>query len=128
MIFKYYLLLLIDYLVLQKNIGKAVPLFEYLIPDSEKNIEKHTKFLSMLSSMNIDKIEEIEEEQKRLNKSISFKVKYPKDYLWQIYYSENTDKYFMIVPTEDLEYSAFFYILKKQLNSKKNSKEKILFQ
>ena len=82
----------------------------------------------MLSSMNIDKIEEIEEEQKRLNKSISFKVKYPKDYLWQIYYSENTDKYFMIVPTEDLEYSAFFYILKKQLNSKKNSKEKILFQ
>lgn len=80
----------------------------------------------MISSMDIDKIEELDDEQKRLNDNIPFKVKYQKDYLWQIYYSEYTNKYFMLVPTEDLEYSAFFYILKKQLqNAKKRKQEKI---
>ncbi len=80
----------------------------------------------MISSMDIDKIEEIDNEQKRLNDNIPFKVKYQKDYLWQIYYSEYTNKYFMLVPTEDLEYSAFFYILKKQLqNARKRKQEKI---
>ncbi len=112
--------------MLQKSIGKAVPLYEYLTPETEENIERHTKFLSMLSNMNVDKIEEIENEQKRLNENVPFKVKYPKDYLWQIYYSDYTDKYFMLVTTEDLEYSAFFYVLKKQLqNAKKKKKEKI---
>ncbi|MBQ2916655.1 MAG: hypothetical protein IJE59_00495 [Clostridia bacterium] len=107
--------------------GKAVPLYEYLIQNSEENIEKHTKFLSMISSMNIDKIEEIENEQKILNKNIPFKVKYPKDYLWQIYYSEYTDKYFMLVTTEDLDQTAFFYLLKKQLESKNRKKEEKIF-
>lgn len=80
----------------------------------------------MISSMDINKIEEIDNEQKRLNDNIPFKVKYQKDYLWQIYYSEYTNKYFMLVPTEDLEYSAFFYILKKQLqNARKRKQEKI---
>ena len=105
--------------------SKAVPLYEYLITESEENIERHTKFLSMLSNMDIDKVEEIEKEQNILNDKTPFRVKYPKDYLWQIYYSEYTDKYFMLVPTEDLDYSAFFYILKQQLKSKKTSEEKI---
>ena len=38
----------------------------------------------MVESMNISKIEEIEKEQKILNQRIPFKIKYPKDYLWQI--------------------------------------------
>ncbi len=97
-----------------------------MIPDSTENIERHAKFLSIMSNMNINEIEEIENEQKRLNEDVPFKVKYQKDYLWQIYYSEYTDKYFMLVTTEDLDYSAFFYVLKKQLqNAKKKKKEKI---
>lgn len=73
----------------------------------------------MVKNLEIDKIEEIEEEQKILNKQIPFKIKYPKDYLWQIYYSEYTNKYFMLVTIEDLEYSAFFYLLKQQLAGNK---------
>lgn len=103
----------------QKNIGKAVPLYEYLSPEKEENIERHTKFLEMVKNLEIDKIEEIEQEQKILNKQIPFKIKYPKDYLWQIYYSEYTNKYFMLVTIEDLEYSAFFYLLKQQLAGNK---------
>ena len=74
--------------------------------------------------MNINQIQEIEEEQKILNEHIPFKIKYPKDYLWQIYYSEYTNQYFMLVTIEDLEYSAFFYLLKKQLQ---NSKQEEIF-
>lgn len=88
-------------------------------PEKEENIERHTKFLEMVKNLEIDKIEEIEQEQKILNKQISFKIKYPKDYLWQIYYSEYTNKYFMLVTIEDLEYSAFFYLLKQQLAGNK---------
>ena len=102
--------------------GKAVPLYAYLNSEIEENIERHTKFLSMTSQMNIDRIEEIEKEQEILNKNIPFMVKFPKDYLWQIYYSEFTNKYFMLVPTEDLDYSAFFYLLKKQLQNKEGQK------
>ena len=42
----------------QKNIGKAVPLCEYLTPEKEENIERHTKFLAMVKNMETDKIEE----------------------------------------------------------------------
>ena len=103
----------------QKNIGKAVPLYEYLIPEKEESIERHTKFLEMVKNLEADKIEEISEEQKILNKQVPFKIKYPKDYLWQIYYSEYTYKYFMLVTIEDLEYSAFLYLLKQQLAGNK---------
>jgi len=101
--------------------GKAVPLYAYLDENSEENIERHTTFLNMLNKLNINEVEDIEKEQKELNKKVPFTVKYPKNYLWQIYYSEYTNKYFMLVTTEDLDYSAFFYVLKMQL-SKKNSK------
>lgn len=123
MIYKYYLQKQTGYLVLQKSTGKAVPLFAYLNQNEEENIERHTKFLAMVSNMDVQKIEEIEQEQKVLAKKIPFKVKYPKDFLWQIYYSEYTNQYFMLVPTEELDHSAFFYLLKKQLEA--NNEEKI---
>ena len=76
----------------------------------------------MLKEIKIEDIEKIEEEQQAINKKIPFKVRYPGNYLWQIYYAENTNKYFMIVPTEDKDYSTFFYVLKKQIEKKKAGK------
>lgn len=101
---------------------KASPLAEYLDSQSEENILKYTTFLNMLKSFNIDEVERIAEEQEKLNKKIPFKVKYENNYLWQIYYSENTDQYFMLVPTEDSDYSTFFYLLKKQLEKRRTGK------
>lgn len=101
---------------------KARPLMEYLDEKNEENFIKHTTFLNMLKNVKIEDIEKIEKEQIQLNKKIPFKVKFDGNYLWQIYYSENTDKYFMIVPTEDSEYSTFFFLLKKQLEKKKTGK------
>ena len=101
---------------------KARPLFEYLDRDNEENILKYTTFLNMLRNMNVEEIEKVEEEQIKLNQRIPFKVKFQGNYLWQIYYSENTDKYFMIVPIEDTNYSTFFFLLKKQLEANKGEK------
>lgn len=100
----------------------AKPLVSYLDPKTEEEKQLHEEFLRMLSEVDIDEIKEIEEQQQNLNKKIPFKIRYPKNYLWQIYYSENDEKYFMIVTTEDKDYSTFFYVLKKQLEKKKAGK------
>ena len=107
---------------LDEKYRKARPLYEYLDSENEDNVVKHATFLNMLKNMDIEEIKKIEKEQSNLNKEIPFKVKFKGNYLWQIYYSANTDKYFMIVPTEDTDYSAFFYVLKKQIESKRTSK------
>lgn len=108
---------------IEEKYKKSSPLESYLDNTKEENIIKHTTFLNMLKQVNISDIEKIEEEQKNLNKRIPFKVKYENNYLWQIYYSENTGIYFMLVPTEDSDYSTFFYLLKKKIE--KNRGEKI---
>lgn len=107
---------------IEEKYRKASPLADYLDSESEENILKHTTFLNMLNNFNIEDVEKVEEEQTNLNKKIPFKVKYENNYLWQIYYSENTDRYFMLVPTEDSDYSTFFYLLKKQLEKRRTGK------
>lgn len=107
---------------LEEKYKKASPLSEFLDNKNEENYIKHTTFLNMLKNVKIEKIEEIEQEQEKLKKEIPFKVKFESNYMWQIYYSKNTDKYFMLVPTDDSEYEAFFYLLKKKLENKKAEK------
>ena len=107
---------------IKEKYAKAEPLASYLDSKNEENQEKHETFLRMLKEVNIEDIEKIEAEQQIINKKIPFKVRYSGNYLWQIYYAEATDKYFMIVPTEDKDYSTFFYVLKKQVEKKKAGK------
>ena len=101
---------------------QASPLADYLDSKSEENEEKYNTFLRMVEEVKISDIEKIEQEQQQINKKIPFKVRYSGNYLWQIYYSEQDDKYFMIVPTEDKDYSTFCYVLKKQIEKKKAGK------
>ena len=105
---------------IKEKYEKAEPLYYYLDNKNPENITKHTKFLEMLSKVTIGEIEEVEEEQKNLSKRLPFKVKFTGNYLWQIYYSDISNKYFMIVPTEDSDYSTFFYLIKKKIEKNKN--------
>lgn len=107
---------------IENRMKQAKPLADYLDSEKEENIIRYATFLKMLEEVDIEEIEEIEQEQNNLNKKIPFQVKYERNYLWQIYYSEIENQYFMLVPTEDTDYSAFFYLLKKQLENKKTSK------
>lgn len=106
----------------KEKYAKAMPLVSYLVPKTDEDEERHETFLRMLREVKIEDIEKIEQEQQQVNKKIPFKVRYPGNYLWQIYYSSATEKYFMIVPTEDKDYSTFFYVLKKQIEKKKAGK------
>ena len=97
----------------------AKPISEFLEPKSEEDIENFAVFLNMLKNTEISEIMEIEESQKKLNKEIPYKVRYEKNYLWQIYYSDYSDQYFMMVPSEEGEYGSFFYLLKEQIKKGK---------
>ena len=77
--------------------------------------------------MNIGKIKEIEEEQRKLENYIPFKVKYDENYLWQIYYSEYTKTYYMLAPIEDLDCSCLFYLIREQIKYAKTGIDKSIF-
>ena len=109
---------------IKEKYSKASPLADYLEPDENNERKQHDyeTFIKMLEEVKIEEIEKIEKEQQTINKKIPFKVRYSGNYLWQIYYAEATEQYFMIVPTEDKDYSTFFYVLKKQIEKKKAGK------
>lgn len=99
------------------------PIYPYLVPENEKDIIKHSTFLKMLQNVEIDEITEISEQQDKLDKNIPFLIKYDKNYLWEIYYSNNLHKYYMLVTTEDKEYGSLFYLLREQLKNRNKNKK-----
>lgn len=112
---------------IKEKYTNASSIKEYLVPQKEEDVFKHNTFLRMLKEVQIEEIEKLTKEQEALNKNIPFKVKFEENYLWQIYYSDIDDVYFMLVPTEDLEYASFFYLLKKQIECYKNKEEQMIF-
>ena len=106
--------------------SKALPISEYL-KDTEENVVNHAMFLKMIENLDKKEIDRIDEEQKLASKKVPFKVKYDTNYLWEIYYSEFTGKYFMMVTTEDQNYNAFFYLLKKQIEAYKSGIDELIF-
>ena len=105
----------------------ASPIVEYLDSKSEDNIEKFATFLKMVSTMKKDRMDEIEKEQKELNEKIPYEVKYPNNYIWQIYYSDVAKKYFMLVPTNEQDNNALFYLLKEQIANVRARKPRFIF-
>ena len=106
---------------LEEKYRKATPLIAFLDNQSEESSIRHSIFLNMLKQLSLEDLEKLEKEQQKLSKNVPFRVKYENNYLWQIYYAENTDRYFMLVPTGDTNYTAFFYLLKKKLENKSKS-------
>ena len=112
---------------LKEKYKLASPLFTYLEEKDEESIEKFATFLKMLTDVKIDKIEELEEEQKQIKQSIPTEVKYKNNFVWQIYYSDYAQKYFMLVPTKEQDCSAMFYLLKKQIETRKSKKKEMIY-
>lgn len=102
-----------------QKIEKMSELSYYL---NKKNEDEYESFLDLLNNASIDEIEEVEKFQKSFKNSEPSKIKYYKDYLWQIYYIEKVNKYCMIVPLQETEQQCFLYLLKKKISK---SKEKI---
>ena len=89
----------------------AKPLSAYLQADDRKSKEIFNDVLDLASVNEIKRLENLQEKLEE----IPYFVKYDKNYLWQIYYSKEDNKYFMLFPANEGETSVLFYIIKKKL-------------
>lgn len=102
---------------LKDKYAKAMPLHKYMLPaGNDEELEYYTTFLKMLKEVSINEIENVATLQKELEKKEPFKVKYNRDHLWQIYYSEASGKYFMLVCSKEKTFAEFFYLLKAKID------------
>ena len=84
---------------------EAIPLKEYLNKENKELFEIFTRLIKQIS---IDDIEELDKQQNELEEKLPIDIKFNKDYLWQIYYSAEEDKYFMLAPITETEYAQIF--------------------
>ena len=108
---------------IKEKYQNASSIYTYLVAENKDDMIKHATFLKMLETVEIEEIEQISEEQDKLNNEIPFLVKYDKNYLWEIYYSQYLHKYFMLVTIEDKDYGGFFYLLREQLKNRDKNKK-----
>jgi len=85
----------------EKKYKLAEPLINYFRPENEELMENYLTFLKMVRQLNIEKLKDIELEQKEYQNKIPYEIKYRENYKWDIYYSEIENKYFMMFPTEE---------------------------
>lgn len=91
------------------------------------NQEKHIELIEALSNISIEEIQKIEEEQNILNEKMPWNVKYKDAFKWQIYYSKNDNKYFMLVPLSEKDNATLFYLLKEKINCLNNKIDKKIY-
>lgn len=111
----------------EKKYKLAKPLSEFLNANSEEYIEDYLKFIELLKKVDFDGIDAIEKRQKQFQKQVPFEVKYKDNFIWDIYYSETEDKYFMMFPIEEQEIEPLFYLIKKKLELQKKSKNEYIY-
>lgn len=109
---------------IQKKYAEALPLKCFLNGDGdEEEVAFFKTFSKIVRNMTKEEIEKVAKMQEEFAGKEPFKVKYNRDHLWQIYYSAEADKYFMLVCTKEQTYAEFLYLLKTQIEfNKKRSK------
>ena len=112
---------------LNEKLKTAMPISYYMKLYSEENLEQYTSFLNMISHLNIDKIENIEKEQKALNAQIPYEIKYKNNYIWQIYYSDVEDKYFMLYSSNENNAECLFYLIKRKIAAQRARKKELIY-
>ena len=94
---------------IKKKYAEAMPLRCFLNYDGDdEEVMLYKTFSKIVRNMSAQEIEKIEKIQEEFNGEEPFKVKYNRDHLWQIYYSEESNKYFMLVCTKEETFSEFF--------------------
>lgn len=95
---------------LKQRYTTSIPIQEYIKLNREK-------FEMLVDNSNLDEIKKIEEQQESFKDKIPFFIKYEKNYLWQVYYSKEDDKYFMLYPANESEAGVLFYLIKQKLEN-----------
>ncbi len=112
---------------LKEKYKLSVPLSVCLDSKKEDNIENFANFMKMFANLDKNRIEEIAKEQEGLNEKIPYEVKYPNNYIWQIYYSDYAKKYFMLVPVKEQDNNALLYLLKEKIANSRARKPRFIF-
>lgn len=108
---------------LKEKYKLASHISQYFKDEEKKCIE----LIEALSNTSLEEIQKIEEEQKILNEKMPWSVKYKNAFKWQIYYSKNDNKYFMLVPLNEKDNATLFYILKEKINCLNNNLDKKIY-
>lgn len=113
---------------ISEKFKKADYLSEYIkTSDDEENMEKNAIFLEMLQKLDLKKLQELEEKQEQYKQRLPYEVKYSENFIWQIYYSEVSDKYFMLFPSNESSVESLFYIIKKKIETKRSRKKELIY-
>ena len=97
--------------------------FVDFIKQSEIDNEKSLKLINLFNTISQDNIKKVEDEQDKLQMEPPFLVHYAKSQLWQVYYSQDSNKYFMLVPLKEECFDQFFFLLKKKLELQRSKKD-----
>ncbi len=85
------------------------------VPIQEYYKENKDEFIALAEKTSKSKIEELENEQKEFEKHIPYFIRYENNYIWQIYYSDIEDKYFMLFPANEGETESLFFMIKQKI-------------
>lgn len=112
---------------LKEKYKLAKPLSQYIQLDETQNLEEYTTFLQMLQELDLERLKQLEYEQGKMQEQIPFEVKYKENFIWQIYYAEETGTYFMLFPTNETRTESLFYLLKKKIEAHKSRKKQYIY-
>ena len=87
----------------------AMPFGEF-IRLSQQDTDKSVQLLNVFQKISEANIRRIDIEQEKMQNRIPFQVHYNRSQLWQIYYSEETDRYFMLASLKEDTFDELFYL------------------
>ena len=111
---------------IKEKYSKSMPLGRF-IEESEHDSEKSAELLNLFERISDVSIKRVALEQSKMAEKIPFTVHFPKNQLWQIYYSADTDRYFMLVSVIEDTFDELYYLLKKKIEAEKNNKDERIF-
>ena len=111
---------------IKEKYSKSMPLGRF-IEESEHDSEKSAELLNVFERISDISIKRVALEQSKMADKIPFTVHYPKNQLWQIYYSADTDRYFMLVSLKEDTFDELFYLLRKKIEAEQKDKNEKIF-
>lgn len=101
--------------------------FAEFIKRSEEDSEKSAELIRLFSKVSEINLKRLDNEQRKMALNPPFLVRYNKSQLWQIYYSQDEDMYFMLVPLKEDTFDELFYLLKKRIELEAIDKEEKIY-
>lgn len=106
--------------------NNAISLCDF-IRQSEDDSEKSAELMRMFSRVSELNLKRLENEQRKMLAKSPFLVRYNKCQLWQVYYSQDTDRYFMLVSLKEDTFDELFYLIKKRIELEALNKDEQIY-